>query len=63
MKITIKQRRLEKKLKQKELSQLAGITAAAISYYENGKRLPTVDNARKLAKALDCTIDDLYPKE
>jgi DNA-binding Xre family transcriptional regulator len=52
--------RVSKKISQKELSKLTGITQAAISNIETDK----TDNAgiktyKKLAEALKCKIDDI----
>lgn len=51
--------REEKNLKQSDLAKLAEITEATLSRYENDKRLPTGEIARRLAKALDTSIDYL----
>ena len=42
-----------------ELSTLSGVTAATISRYLNGLRMPTVDNIILLADALDVSVDYL----
>lgn len=44
---------------QRELAEVSGISEVTISYYFNGTRSPRGDNLVKLAKALDCTIDEL----
>lgn len=44
---------------QRELAEASGISEVTISYYFNGTRSPRGDNLVKLAKALDCTIDEL----
>jgi transcriptional regulator with XRE-family HTH domain len=46
-------------LTQKQLSEKSGISQPNISDVENGRVVPTVVTAAKLAKALNCTIDDL----
>jgi len=43
-------------LTQAQLGERANIAWAQVSHYENGVR-PTVDNLRKLAVALDVSID------
>lgn len=43
---------------QKELAQMAGITEANLSGYLTGKRTPTFYTANKIAKALDCSVED-----
>ena len=44
---------------QKELSVMIGCTQAAISYYCRGDRLPTIVVMRQLARALNCSVNDL----
>ena len=63
MKISIRERRLALNMTQLELAAITGINNSSISNYEDGKHYPNANNARKLADALGCTIDDLYPKE
>lgn len=42
-----------------ELGRTCGVSAAALSQIEKGKRSPSVDLLRKLAHALNCDMDDL----
>ena len=51
--------RITKGLTQKELAEKAKVTEAALSRYENGKRIPNVATACAIADALGVTIDDL----
>jgi transcriptional regulator with XRE-family HTH domain len=44
---------------QTELAKLAGFQPAAISHFENARRQPSLKNLRKLAIALDVSVDDL----
>jgi len=46
-------------LDQAELGELANIPATSISHFESGKRKPSLDNLRKLADALQVSIDYL----
>lgn len=50
---------------QKELSESIGVNQSSISHFENGIRLPSLQTAQALAKALDCSVDELLedPKE
>jgi len=48
-----------KKYNQRELAEASGINEVTVSRYYNGLRSPSSDNLIKLAKALDCTIDEL----
>ena len=43
----------------KELAQKAGIMQAYLSQIESGKRDGTVDTMKRIAEALDVTIDEL----
>ena len=52
--------RLALDVTQKELAEMSGVNSVSISYYENGKYIPNSKNALKIAKALGCTLDDLF---
>ena len=49
----IKQVRKEKKIKQKELSDITGLSVNAISEIELGKSIPQKETLNKIAKGLD----------
>lgn len=51
--------RIHKGFSQNELARLVGLTGSAISQYESGKRKPNIDTLKKIAQALNCTVDDL----
>jgi transcriptional regulator with XRE-family HTH domain len=51
--------RILKNMTQQELAEASGVTQAQVSLYETGKATPTMDTSKKLAKALDTTIDNL----
>ncbi len=51
--------RKKKRMTQAELAIAVGVTQPSISDYESGKKRPTIDTAKKLARALGCTVDDL----
>ena len=51
--------RKRRDLSQVELAKKAGLPATAISHFESGGRKPSFDNLRKLADALDVSIDYL----
>ncbi len=53
----LRESRLKKKLNFKELAEISGVTATAISYYEKGAKTPQLDNAAKLAIALGVSLD------
>lgn len=46
-------------LSQKELADKVGLTDKAISAYEREKRMPNARVLKKIAKALNCKVDDL----
>jgi transcriptional regulator with XRE-family HTH domain len=55
----IRNRRNELNMTQAELSELAGITQATLSYIELGTNKPQFDNLQALAVALQISIDEL----
>lgn len=46
-------------LSQTALAEAAGVRQATISAIEKGS-VPRLDNARRIAEALDCDVDDLF---
>src|SRR6266571_2843034 len=46
-------------LSQEELAKRAGLQATAISHFETGTRKPSFHNLRRLADALETTVDYL----
>lgn len=56
---TIKYKRVILNMTQKDLSDLVGVSQAALSKYELGESTPSVKVLKKLAKALNCTVDEL----
>ena len=59
----VKELRMKKGLSQQELGNNIGVTKVSICGYENGTRVPTIDNLIKLSDALDVTIDYLLGRE
>lgn len=55
----IKEQMAEKKISQKELAEMTGLTEASVSKYVNGKREPRIDVILKLAKAFNVSTDYL----
>jgi len=53
------QARKLRELNQEELANKAGLASSAISHFESGSRKPSFENLRKLADALDVSIDFL----
>lgn len=55
----IAEMRIEKKIFQKEMMKDGGL----YSKMENGKCLPTEEDARRFAKILDCGVSDLFERD
>ena len=55
----LKTARLNKNMNQKDLADLMGMKQASISQFENGQRLPTPANIKKLASILNISPTDL----
>ena len=55
----IRKIRKEKKLTQKELGKLCGMSEAQIGQYENGLRNPKMETLEKIANALDISYFEL----
>jgi putative transcriptional regulator len=49
-----------KSMTQAELSEITGISTSTISSYISNRRKMELRNAKIIATALKCTIDDLY---
>jgi DNA-binding XRE family transcriptional regulator len=63
LKPRIKIRLAELNVKQKDLCEKLGITKQTMSLWANGNAKPTLEMAFKLAKELNCKVDDLYSFE
>lgn len=60
--IEIARVRKEKGISQNKLAAMAGIAQATISDIESGNTpAPKISTLKKIADALNCTIDDLFP--
>src|SRR5262249_52558202 len=57
---TLNAHRLHRGWSQAELAQHAGISRAAVSAIEINRLVPSVAAALALAKALDCSVEDLF---
>lgn len=58
--MTLKEFREKKGLSQAELGNRVGLKQTTISQYENGSRKPKLAMAKKLADALDVSLDDIF---
>jgi transcriptional regulator with XRE-family HTH domain len=52
----IKQQRLDKGLSIRKVSDLTGISSAALSRWESGKRIPSVESFNKVMTALGAEL-------
>lgn len=57
MPIVLKELRLKQNLKQKDIAKIANISERAYSFYENGKREPSIDTLIELAEFYKVPID------
>lgn len=62
----MKRIRREVKMTQNQLAQMVGSTQGAISHYETGRRVPSLDLSRHIVKALtsrglEASVDDVFP--
>lgn len=55
----LKELRKAKGFSQERLAKITGISRVSIARYETGVAVPNMKNARKLAEALECSIDDI----
>ncbi|MED3562273.1 helix-turn-helix transcriptional regulator [Bacillus xiapuensis] len=60
LKSKIKIRLAELDIRQQDLSEKLGVTKQTMSLWVNGKSMPTLETAFKIAHLLDCKVDDLY---
>lgn len=50
-------------MSQAELAELVGCTSQAVGMWERGETLPAADRLPDIARALQCSVDDLYSKK
>jgi DNA-binding XRE family transcriptional regulator len=60
LKSKLKVKLAEREMKQQELSEILGVTKQTMSLWTNGKSMPTLETAFKIANLLDCKVDDLF---
>jgi len=60
MNMKLKLARVEKNLTQQELADLVQVTRQTIGLIEKGDYNPTLKLCINIAKALDCTLDQLF---
>ena len=59
----VKELRIKLGLSQQELGNAIGVTKVSVCGYENGSRIPNLDNLVKLAHKLETTTDFLLGRE
>lgn len=57
--LTLRQLRDARGFSQAHVAAKLGVTGAAVSQYESGKRKLSILRARRLADALGCTVDEV----
>ena len=55
----IKNERVRRGLSQAEMAEKVGVSQAMYSYYENGWRKPSLEVAKRIADALEISLDEL----
>ena len=61
--LNIKELRQNANITQAELAAKIGTSQSVVCRYENGDRNIDLDTAAAIARALNCTIDDLMKEE
>ncbi|GGP16473.1 helix-turn-helix transcriptional regulator [Oceanobacillus neutriphilus] len=51
------------RMSKKEVAKRLGVSHIVLSRWINGHSMPSLINAMKLARILDCKVDDLYKLE
>lgn len=59
----LKELRKAKGMTMDELAKASGVSRVSINRYELGDRVPDIIIASKLARALDCKIEELVPHD
>lgn len=55
--------RMLRSFSQEELAKLIGVSRESVCRIERGKSNPSLDLALRLAKALQCTVEELFLSE
>lgn len=61
--MNIKRYRERAGMTQNDLAQLLRLNQKAVSQWETGETMPSADKLPALARALGCTIDELFADE
>ncbi|KCZ71297.1 putative transcriptional regulator [Candidatus Methanoperedens nitroreducens] len=60
LKNKIREIRLDKGIKQSDLASMVGIFQSEISMIETGERMPSIYLAKKIAKALEKSVNEVF---
>lgn len=60
MSTTLKECRMKKALTQKQVAARVSISERSYQYYETGERMPDVQTAIRISRALNSTVEDLW---
>lgn len=60
LKSRLKVRLAELEIKQQDLSEELGVTKQTMNAWVKGRTMPTLETTFKIAKRLDCKVDDLF---
>jgi len=52
--------RLARDISQEQLAKLAGVHVGSLCRWERGQRIPTVEQALRLAEILECPVEELW---
>lgn len=59
----LKHQRELRELSQSEVAKATGISQPKLSYYENGKHLPLIDDCIRLADFYNISLDELVGRD
>ena len=59
----IKTMREKANMTQADLARAVGLKRSAVAMWETGGNMPNASKLPVIAKALNCTVDDLFQKE
>ncbi len=63
MKNSVQEKRWEKNWSQAQLARICQVSQSTICDIESNKRIPSLETAMKLARALSTTVDELFKRE
>ena len=61
--MNIRSVRVSNNLTQEDLAKRLNVKRTTVTMWENNKSLPNIEIVKKIAKVLNCTIDDLLKEE